>query len=267
MASTTTRYFAGPWWKRQDFRRTGILWLILTPIIGYFCSEIQVSAMGAPASEVMATTERLMRIFTWAASPVAGFVAAMAIVSLLGKRHHGNTPPPDSEDVIETSPKSIAVWMVSSALLCLFALVVGMVALQKDNASLLDPKAIQVDVTGQQWVWNFDYPGGGGVRSQVLHLPVNQPVVFHVTSKDVKHSFWIVQMGIKIDANPGESTETSVTPNKIGTFDIRCAELCGLLHAYMQNKVIVQSQQDYDAWLASQPNSTVSTWTKPGAAA
>ena len=65
MASTTTRYFAGPWWKRKDFQQTAILWLILTPIIGYFCSEIQVGAMGAPASEVMATTERLMRIFTW----------------------------------------------------------------------------------------------------------------------------------------------------------------------------------------------------------
>ena len=265
--ATTTRYFAGPWWKRQDFRRTGILWLILTPIIGYFCSEIQVSAMGAPASEVMATTERLMRIFTWAASPVAGFVAAMAIVSLIGKRHHGNTPPPDAEDVIETSPKSIAVWMVSSALLCLFALVVGMIAIQKDNASLLDADAIHVNVVGQQWVWNFDYPGDGGVRSQVLHLPVDQPVVFHVTSKDVKHSFWLVQLGVKIDAYPGEFTETAVTPNKIGTFDIRCAELCGLLHAYMQNKVIVESKEDYAKWLASQPNTGETTWTEPGAAA
>jgi cytochrome c oxidase subunit 2 len=77
-------------------------------------------------------------------------------------------------------------------------------------------------------------------------------VVFHVTSVDVKHSFWIVQMGIKIDANPGYTTETAVTPNKIGVFDIRCAELCGLLHAYMQNKVHVLSQADYDAWVTKQ---------------
>ena len=61
-----------------------------------------------------------------------------------------------------------------------------------------------------------------------------------------------MQLGVKIDANPGVFTETAVTPNKLGTFDIRCAELCGLLHAYMQNKVIVQSQADYDAWLATQ---------------
>jgi cytochrome c oxidase subunit 2 len=76
------------------------------------------------------------------------------------------------------------------------------------------------------------------------------PVIFHITSKDVKHSFWIVEMGIKMDANPGYTTETAVTPNKIGVFNVRCAELCGLLHAYMQNKVHVVSKADYEKWLA-----------------
>ena len=60
-----------------------------------------------------------------------------------------------------------------------------------------------MDVTGQQWTWTFDYPDSGGVGSDTLYLPVNQRVVFHVTSKDVIHSFWIVQMGVKVDANPG----------------------------------------------------------------
>ena len=111
---------------------------------------------------------------------------------------------------------------------------------------------MNVNVTGQQWVWNFDYVDNGGARSQDLYLPVDRPVVFHVTSKDVLHSFWIVQMGIKIDANPGYVTETSVTPNKIGIYDLRCAELCGLYHAYMQKKVHVVSQADYDTWIQSQ---------------
>jgi cytochrome c oxidase subunit 2 len=124
-----------------------------------------------------------------------------------------------------------------------------MVAVQKDSASLTDATAMEINVTGQQWLWSYDYTDGSGVRSDVLYLPVNKPVVFHVTSVDVKHSFWIVQMGIKIDANPGYITETAVTPNKIGIFDVRCAELCGLLHAYMQNKVHVVSQADYDAWI------------------
>lgn len=262
MPDTDTPYFTGQWWKRKDVKRHLVLWVILTAIIGYAGTEVQVWAMGAPASEVMENVIHLMRIFTWAASPVAGFAAAISIGALMGKRHHGDFPPPEADHAIRNSPRAIALWLVISALLCLFALVVGLIALQKDNASLLDSKAVRVNVVGQQWAWNYDYPSSAGVRSNVLHLPVNQPVVFHVTSKDVKHSFWIVQMGIKIDANPGEYTETAVTPSKIGTFDIRCAELCGLLHAYMQNKVIVESKEDYEAWLASQPDTGKTTWTE-----
>jgi cytochrome c oxidase subunit 2 len=74
-------------------------------------------------------------------------------------------------------------------------------------------------------------------------------------------------MGIKIDANPGEFTETAVTPNKIGVYDVRCAELCGLLHAYMQNKVIVESKEDFDMWMANEPDTGKTTWTEEGAGA
>lgn len=267
MPDTNTPYFTGQWWKRKDVKRHAILWVILTPIIGYIATEAQVRAMGAPASEAMENVINLMRIFTWAAAPVAAFVAVIAIGAILGKRHYGDFPPPEAEHAIKNSPRANAVWIIISALLCLFALIGGLIALQKDNEALLDNRAIQVNVVGQQWAWNYDYPGEGGVRSEVLHLPVDQPVVFHVTSKDVKHSFWIVQMGIKIDANPGVFTETAVTPNKIGTFDIRCAELCGLLHAYMQNKVIVESREDFKKWMDSQPNTGETTWTEEGAAA
>jgi cytochrome c oxidase subunit 2 len=267
MPETNTPYFTGQWWKRKDVKRHAALWVVLTAVIGYFGTEVQTRAMGAPASEVMENVINLIRIFTWAAAPVAAFAAAISIGALMGKRHYGDNPPPEAEHAIKNSTRAVATWIIVSALLCLFALVAGLIALQKDNEALLDIEAIHINVVGQQWAWNYDYPGSAGVRSHVLHLPVDQPVVFHVTSKDVKHSFWIIQMGIKIDANPGEITETAVTPNKIGTFDIRCAELCGLLHAYMQNKVIVESKVDYETWLASQPDTGKTTWTEEGAAA
>jgi cytochrome c oxidase subunit 2 len=79
---------------------------------------------------------------------------------------------------------------------------------------------------------------------------VDHPVNFEVTSNDVTHSFWIVQMGVKVDANPGAVTSAVVYPNTIGTFDIRCAELCGILHAAMQTQAKVVSQEDFDAWAA-----------------
>ena len=203
--------------------------------------------MVRPASETMSGIISLMRIFTWAAAPVAGLVGAMCITVLTSKRHYGDAPPPEADHEIRNSPRATALWVSVSGLLCIFALIGGLIVLQKDNAAILENNAIEINVTGQQWVWNFDY--ANGARSEDLYLPVNKPVVFHITSVDVKHSFWVVQMGIKMDANPGYTTEAAVTPDKIGVFDVRCAELCGLLHAYMQTKVHVVSQADYDAWL------------------
>lgn len=241
------------WWYKWDIDKVVILSVILTPVIGYLGSEIQVRLMGPPASQVMKTTENLMYIFTWAAAPVAAIITAISIVTLTTKRHHGDNPPEDTDFPIRTAPRVNIVWVTVSALLCLFAVVAGMLVLQQDNEAILDDEAINIRVTGQQWLWNYDYPGEAGVRSNELHLVVDHPAVFTVGSVDVKHSFWVVELGVKVDANPGKLTEVAVTPNKIGTFKVRCAELCGLLHAYMQNNVIVQTQAEYDAWLAKQP--------------
>ena len=241
------------WYRQKDIRNTVILSIILTPIIGYLASEVQVRLMGAPASQTMKTTENLMYVFTWAAAPVMAIVFAIAATSFMNNRYHGDNPPPEADHQIRNSPKANIVWVTVSAILCLFAVVSGMIILQHDNESILDDKAVDVNVTGQQWLWNYDYPDSNGVRSNELHLVVNKPVVFHVSSIDVKHSFWIVELGVKVDANPAVHTEVAVTPDKLGVFKVRCAELCGLLHAYMQNKVYVQTQEDYNAWLATQP--------------
>ena len=192
LRSPSRDYFQSKWWKRKDVKQVIGLWIVFTGLIGYFSSKFQVIAMGKPASETMENVIHLITVFTWASSPVAGFVAALAIQALSQRRHHGDNPPPEADHNISSSPRATALWLVISALLCLFALVVGLIALQKDDQALLDRNAIHINVTGQQWAWNYDYPGSTGVRSNVLHLPVDQPVVFHVTSKDVKHSFWVV---------------------------------------------------------------------------
>ena len=101
-------------------------------------------------------------------------------------------------------------------------------------------------------MWTFEYPGNGRITSDVLVVPVDVPLYFNVTSLDVLHSFWVVEAGVKIDANPGAITNTGFTPNKLGTFNIRCAELCGLHHAYMETKLVVVTQQDFDSWVREQ---------------
>ena len=190
-----------------------------------------------------------MTIFSVAAAPVMAVVLSIAIYSLIGWRSPGSAQPVSDGPPIRSNAVVTATWMVVSTLLTVFLLIWGLGEMQSVSAAASEPNALVVNVTGQQWVWTFSYPQDGNVESDQLYLPVHRPVVFHVTSRDVIHSFWVVQMGIKIDANPGAVTTTSVVPDTLGAFDVRCAELCGLLHAHMETKAHVVSANDFDAWI------------------
>jgi cytochrome c oxidase subunit 2 len=76
-------------------------------------------------------------------------------------------------------------------------------------------------VIGQQWLWTFRYPTYGGVETTKLELPVNREIEFHVTSLDVVHSFWAIELGVKADAVPGADNIAFVKPTRLGSS--RCA--------------------------------------------
>lgn len=105
-----------------------------------------------------------------------------------------------------------------------------------------------VRVIAQQFAWRFEYPESG-VTSSVLHLPVDHPVQFQIESRDVIHSFWVPDFRVKRDATPGQIDELVITPRQIGRYPIRCAELCGPGHAAMVSEVIVESGEDFRAWI------------------
>jgi cytochrome c oxidase subunit 2 len=115
----------------------------------------------------------------------------------------------------------------------------------------VDPDALVVRVNGFQWAWSFEYPTFG-VTSTELHLPVGRQVLLQMTSNDVIHSFWVPEFRVKQDLVPGRITELRITPTVIGNYMVRCAELCGTAHAYMENPVIVSSQEDFDVWVEEQ---------------
>jgi cytochrome c oxidase subunit 2 len=115
----------------------------------------------------------------------------------------------------------------------------------------VDPAAMVVRVTGFQWAWRFEYPTHG-VTSDELHVPEGQQVLLQMTSNDVLHSFWVPEFRVKQDLVPGRITELRFTPTVIGNYAVRCAEICGTAHAYMESPVIVTSQADFDAWMAEQ---------------
>ncbi len=107
-----------------------------------------------------------------------------------------------------------------------------------------------VEVIGRQFSWEFRYPEAG-VSSTTLHLPVGETVRFEITSEDVIHSLWIPAFRAKRDATPGQVSEMIITPSQEGTYPIRCAELCGVGHSNMFTDVVVESQEEFDTWIAS----------------
>ena len=125
-----------------------------------------------------------------------------------------------------------------------------------------------VDVTGQQFAWTFKVDAGGKpVNANRLVLPIGEAVEFRVHSKDVLHDFWVPAFRLKVDAVPGITTHYSVTPNRLGRFDVVCAELCGLGHAYMRQYVNVVSKARYAQWLATAGGGAVATTPAGGAQA
>lgn len=227
-----------------------VVFVVLTVVLLVFGWWWPTASMPAAASTTMKSVRSTMLVFSLAAAPVMALVWAIAYYSLRHWRHGGDTPPEDGPP-IRGNNKVAITWIIVSSVLCGFLLIWGLAAM---SADALPPTAtpVVVNVTGQQWLWSFDYPQNGNVSSDDLYLPVGKPVVFKVTSTDVIHSFWLPEMGVKVDANPGVTTTTSTTPTKVGTFNVRCAELCGLNHAVMQTHVHVLSVDDYNNWIRSQ---------------
>lgn len=112
--------------------------------------------------------------------------------------------------------------------------------------------ALPVQVIGQQWTWTYRYPTFGRVETTELVLPVGREVRFSVTSIDVIHSFWAINLGVKADAVPGNSNVAFVRPVRKEASTIRCAELCGLWHGHMTSRLRVVSPAQFRAWIAYQ---------------
>src|SRR6266566_4831902 len=117
--------------------------------------------------------------------------------------------------------------------------------------------AYPIAIHAKQFEWQVTYPGADGqlgtpddftVRNQ-LHVPVGRPVVVHLSSEDVIHSFFVPVFRVKQDAVPGMDINAWFQATVPGTYELGCAELCGLGHYRMRAQVVVHTQEDYDAWM------------------
>ncbi len=118
-------------------------------------------------------------------------------------------------------------------------------------ASAPPPGAMDVYVTGKQWMWKFTYPEGPSTIGE-LRVPAGRPVRLLITSRDVIHSFYVPAFRLKKDAVPGRYTELWFEATSRGEHPIFCAEYCGLDHSRMRGRVTVMELPEFERWLRSE---------------
>src|SRR5713226_1798379 len=110
------------------------------------------------------------------------------------------------------------------------------------------PGAMEIFVTGKQWMWKVEHPEGQREINEV-HVPLGRPVKLTMTSEDVIHDFYVPAFRVKKDVLPGRYTTLWFEATKVGTFHLFCAQYCGAFHAGMIGSIIVQEPDEYERWL------------------
>jgi cytochrome c oxidase subunit 2 len=240
--------------ERGRQERTPVVWMVIHGIIASaigIAAGLKIHWFPEQASTQAGPIDHLYHVLIFVSVPV--FVTVMIIVlfsvqnfrmrpgeeSLDGPPIHGNT----RLEVIWTAiPAIILVVLCSYAWLVL------------NDIEEAQANEMRINVTGQQFAWTFEYPQAGGkpIKSSQLYLPKDRPVRFYVKALDVIHDFWVPAFRLKIDAVPGIETKYRVTPNRLGTYPVVCAELCGLGHSVMRTSTHVVTPAQFNAWLAKQ---------------
>ncbi|WP_017753588.1 cytochrome c oxidase subunit II [Calidifontibacillus oryziterrae] len=159
---------------------------------------------------------------------------------------------------VEGSHKLEIIWTVIPIILLLVLAVPTVAAtinLSADKDSIPE-NALQVNVTGKLYWWEFEYPSEEIITSQDLVIPAGERVYLKLKAGDVKHSFWVPAIAGKMDTNTDNDNYMWIHAYEPGMFYGKCAELCGPSHALMDFKVRVLSKGDYEKWVANMKQPT-----------
>jgi len=230
----------------RHFVIVGILVIVLAVLT--YVGLNSAGLMPVPASAQAVPIDWLWDLQVKAMSFLFSLIVVPMLYSLLVfRRKKGDTT--DAAHV-EGNTTLEVVWTIIPLMMVLGMAYIGAQNLGETRRA--DPDAMVVNVTGFQWGWSFEYPQYG-ITSKELYLPVNKQVLLKMTSRDVIHSFWVPEFRVKQDLVPGRITELRITPTMLGdTYKVRCSEICGTSHAYMENPVIVVEKVAFDAWVAEQ---------------
>ena len=231
--------------------RKGIVQLVaIGVVIGVAVALVAVLFQWLPesASEEFDRIQGIYWFATWMSVVIFAIVGAVVVFSVWKWR----VPPDDDAEgpPIHGHTGLEIAWTAVPAILVIALGIVSAVVMSKNGDTKDD--ALQVRAIGQQFAWKFEYPELGEFSTGELVLPVDQQAQFTMEALDVIHSFWVPNLGQKMDAVPGIETTINVTPTRTGDFAVVCTELCGLGHATMRARARVVTQTEFEEWVEEQ---------------
>lgn len=182
---------------------------------------------------------------------LSAFVFSLVMVMLFYALWKFKAKPGDESDgePIHGNTRLEVAWTVIPTIIVLFGAGYSWAVLHEIEKPAENP--LTVDVYSQQFAWSFGYPGKGDAWSEgELRVPLGRQVHFKMHALDVIHSFWVPEWRIKKDNVPGITTTAIVTPDRPGTYQLICTELCGFGHATMRAKVVVEPPAKFRKWVA-----------------
>jgi cytochrome c oxidase subunit 2 len=213
-------------------------------------------SMFAPAS----SSAREIYQFSWFVLAITGAifvtVASLLVYVIFKFRARKDDPLHEPPQVYGSVQVELAWTIIPVLIVAVLFLTTARIIFAIQNAP--EPKsALDVDVIGHQFWWEFRYPKLGIVTANELHIPVStgaspEPTYLRLISADVDHSFWVPQLGGKTDLIPNHPNEMWYEPTTPGMYVGQCAQFCGVEHAKMLIRVYVDTPQQFAAWVNDQ---------------
>ena len=235
-------------------RREGLIGLAMAGLlIGLFaaCTPSHPQSTFDTSGPVARDQLALFWVILWAG--VFVFVAVMAALLYAALKYRRKPGQGDPEQIHGHRTLEIA-WTVAPAIILAVVAVPSIIAIFETTNSPLSAEegGLVVEVIGHQWWFEFRYPGHEFKTANELHIPVDEVVNVKLDSADVIHSFWIPKIAGKVDMIPNNDNTLWLQADETGHFLGQCAEFCGVAHADMRFTVVVETREEFDAWLAEQ---------------
>jgi cytochrome c oxidase subunit II len=241
--ATTERSGGGS--RRGTVVRTLLLAALLVLVfLAAGCAEGQPNVLrpgGSGGEKILTLTLQIVSILS---AVLLTVWILLAIVIIKGRRR------PESQ--ASQTRGNLGIEILWTAIPAVIVAVLLILTVRTTLQIALPDRGAQFTSIGHQWWWEFDFPNECFKTANEVYVPVGRPVSIDLKSTDVIHSFWVPQMGGKVDMNPGHVNHVRFVPLKTGRYLGECAEFCGVQHGRMRFLFIVTTAAKYSAWMHDQ---------------